>query len=306
MKTESFYSDVLNNLCDGIYFVDLNRKITFWNKAAEEITGYYSDEIVGKFCRDNLLNHIDEAGNPLCIVSCPLYHTMIDGIQRRANVFLRHKTGHRLPISVNIFPVKENGEIVGAVEVFTQASSVVYEDRLIETLSEIAMNDELTGLPNRRYLSSFLEYRINEYNRFNIPTTVLFIDIDNFSNVNNKYGHDAGDAVLKNITTSISKSMSNADLFGRWGGEEFLGVFSLKNETEAFFLAEKVRVLIANTETPVNGKPLSVTASVGVTVINGDDNVETIVERADKLMYKSKKTGKNRITADIKIISKKY
>ena len=293
MEMKTVYLEVINNLRDGVYFVDLERNITFWNKAAEKISGYSSLEVVGKNCRDNILSHIDEEGKPLCVIGCPLLYSIMDGNKREHDVFLRHKEGYRIPVHVNVFPMIEDGKIVGGIEVFTQNSPIVYEENLIEKLSEIAMNDSLTGLPNRRYISSFLDYRLNEYNRFETPFAILFMDIDNFGNFNNEYGHDAGDAVLKNIAKSIKKSLRNSDLFGRWGGEEFLGVFSIKTLDDALVLAEKIRDLVANTEIMHENVPLSVTASLGITIIRSDDDIDSIISRADKLMYKGKKNGKN-------------
>lgn len=118
MEMEKLYLNIINNLNDGVYFVDNERKIQFWNKGAEMITGYTSEEIIGKPCAETKLSHIDEHGRPLCIVGCPLFATIIDGVQRIENVFVRHKEGHRIPITVNITPIYENGEIVGAIEVF--------------------------------------------------------------------------------------------------------------------------------------------------------------------------------------------
>jgi PAS domain S-box/diguanylate cyclase (GGDEF) domain len=298
MQMEELYLNIINNLCDGVYFVDNARKIQFWNKAAEEITGYSADEIVGKCCQDSLLQHIDSEGHPLCVTGCPLFATIIDGQQRKARVFVRHKKGHRIPILVNIFPMRKDGDLIGAIEVFTQDSPVVYEDNLVERLSGIAMHDALTGLPNRRYLESFLEYRFNEYKRFHKPFAVVFADIDNFGSFNNKYGHDVGDAVLTNIATSISRTVRKADLVGRWGGEEMLGIYSIVKPFDAPILAEKFRMLIANTEVPHNDGPLRVSVSVGVTVVKESDTAQSVVERADKLMYESKRAGKNRVTSD--------
>ena len=297
MKPENLYLSIINNLSDGVYFVDRERRITFWNKAAEEISGYTADEIVGRKCEDNLLNHIDAEGRPLCIVGCPLYASIIDGKQRKHEVFLRHKEGHRVPIFVNIFPMLEAGEIVGAIEIFTPNSPVVYKDDLIEQLSNMAMRDALTGLPNRRYLQSFLEYRISEYKRFGANFAVMFMDIDNFSDFNNKYGHDVGDAVLRNVAETIRKNTRKSDMFGRWGGEEFLGIYSIKAMYDAPITAEKVRMLVANTQIDA-GEPLSVTVSVGITTVREDDTIESMVERADHLMYKSKTMGKNCVSAD--------
>ena len=296
MELENLYLSIINNLSDGVYYVDINRRIQFWNDAAVKLTGYSADEIIGKECPHSNLNHIDAEGHPLCIVGCPLFSTIIDGTQRKANVFVRHKDGHRVPITVNIFPVYDGEIIVGAAEVFSQNSPKVYDDNLIEKLSGIAMHDALTGLPNRRYLESFLDYKLNEYKRFNRPFAVLFADIDNFSKFNNLYGHDVGDAVLRNISASLNKSVRNMDLVGRWGGEEFVGIYTINKDYEVEILGEKFRQLVGNTEVVHDGEALRITVSVGITGALPDDTSQSIIERADHLMYKSKQNGKNQVT----------
>ena len=296
MDKEQLYLSIINNMHDGAYFVDTERTIQFWNKAAEEITGYAAEEIVGKQCQNSKLNHIDGEGRPLCMVGCPLFSTIIDGEQRRANVYVRHKDGYRVPITVNIFPIHCGTEIIGAAEVFARNSPKVYEDNLIENLAGIAMHDALTNLPNRRYLESFLSFKFDEYTRFDRPFALLFADIDNFSKFNNTYGHDAGDAVLCNISTSLRNTMRNTDLVGRWGGEEFIGIYTISKDSEAAIVAEKFRHLVNNTEVMNNGEPLCVSVSVGITIVQKGDTVQSIVERADHLMYESKQNGKNRVT----------
>ena len=296
MYKEQLYLGIIDNLHDGIYFVDSDRKIQFWNKAAEKITGYTSGEIVGKQCQNSKLNHIDEEGRPLCVVGCPLFATLVDGEQRRARVFVRHKDGHRIPIMVNIMPIREGDDIIGAVEVFTQNSPKVYDDNLIEKLSRIAMHDKLTSLPNRRYLESFLDYKLSEYTRFGRSFAVLFADIDNFGKFNNEYGHDVGDAVLCNIAESMKNAIRSTDLVGRWGGEEYVGIYTISKDTEAAIIGEKLRQLVANTEVMHEGKALNVSISVGVTTVRNGDTAQSIIERADSLMYESKRNGKNRVT----------
>jgi len=296
MQTEQLYLSIISNLRDGVYYVDINRNILFWNKAAENITGYSSDEIVGKSCQGSLLNHIDEEGHPLCITGCPLFTTLVDGQQRIANVFVRHKQGHRIPILVNIFPIYEDGEIIGAIEIFTQNSPKVYEDNLIERLSGYAMHDALTSLPNRRYLESFLEYKFSEYGRFGKMFAVMFADIDDFGNFNNQYGHDIGDAILINIASSIKGAIRNTDLVGRWGGEEFVGIYALSKESEAATVGEKFRQLVANTDVMYDESSLSVSVSVGITIAGPEDCIASIIERADSLMYQSKRSGKDQVT----------
>ena len=296
MDKERLYLSIINNMHDGAYFVDNERTIQFWNKAAEEITGYVAEEIIGKQCQNSKLNHIDREGRPLCIVGCPLFSTIIDGEQRRASVYVRHRDGYRVPIMVNIFPIYNGDSVIGAVEVFTRNSPKVYEDNLIENLAGIAMHDALTNLPNRRYLESFLSFKFDEYTRFDRPFALLFADIDNFSKFNNIYGHDVGDAVLRNISTSLKNTMRNTDLVGRWGGEEFIGIYTISKDSEAVVVAEKFRQLVNNTEIMSNGEVLCVSVSVGVTIVQKGDTAQSIVERADHLMYESKQNGKNCVT----------
>lgn len=297
MTDQELYLNILNNLQDGVYFVDKKRNIKFWNKGAENITGYSKKEIVGKSCPTSNLNHIDEDGRPLCTVGCPLFATNIDGIVRTEKVFVRHKKGYRIPLVVKIFPIREGDEIIGSVEIFTPNSPTVYDDDLIEELSGSAMHDDLTKLPNRKYLESFFDYKLSEFKRFNQLFAVLFLDIDDFRKFNNNYGHDVGDLVLKNISKGISRVVKKEDLFGRWGGEEFVGIFTITKEYEATIIAERVRALVFNTNvTTDDGKKLRVTVSVGVTVVKDMDNINSIIKRADTLMYKSKEMGKNRVT----------
>ena len=298
MQKEDLYFEIINNINDGIYFVNQERKIEFWNKAAEEISGYKAEEVIGQNCGENLLNHIDSEGKPLCIVGCPLYATMIDGEQRKTEVFFRHKDGHRVPVFVNIFPIKKDGKIVGAIEIFTPHSPVVYKDDLVEQLSNMAMSDSLTGLPNRRYLQSFLEFKANEHKRFHSQFAVMFMDIDDFRSFNNTYGHDAGDEVLKRIAETLKKNTRKTDLFGRWGGEEFLGIYTIKEPKDLLIIAEKVRMLVANTQIVYDNQPLFVTASIGITSFKEGDSIELLFERSDQLMYMSKTTGKNKSTTN--------
>ncbi len=116
---DGFYKSVLDNLFDGVYFVDSERKITYWNKAAERITGFFEAEVVNLSCYDKILNHVDETGKQLCLNGCPLAEVLKDGNLREADVFLRHKAGHRVPVSIRITPIYDGDRIVGAVEIFS-------------------------------------------------------------------------------------------------------------------------------------------------------------------------------------------
>lgn len=298
IEVEGLYKEIIDNLEDGIYFVDTQRQITLWNKAAERITGYSADEIIGRPCQDNILCHIDMEGTPLCLVGCPLFATLGDGAMRSDEVLLRHKDGHRIAILVKILPIRRNDEIIGAVEIFTPRTTIQADSQFVDSLTDKVMTDDLTGLPNRMYLENFYEYKMQEFKRFGNLFCILFLDIDNFSHFNNTYGHHIGDNVLTSISNSFKENLRDTDAMGRWGGEEFLGVFSIRNEREACIVAEKVRLLVCGSEIIGEDENLNVTASIGVAIAKPDDTLDEIVERADALMYLSKKRTKDCFTVE--------
>ena len=298
MKTEDFYREILDQIQDGVYYVDVNRKILYWNQGAQKITGYTAEEIVGKNCQTSGLSHIDLEGRPLCSLGCPLFASIADGRQRNEQVFVRHKDGYRIPIMVKVVPIQKNGEIMGAVEIFTRNSPKVYEDTLVDRLTAAAMQDSLTGLPNRRQTEAFLDYKMQEFHRFGRAFAVLYADIDDFSKVNNTYGHDVGDEVLKNVSLSLKSSVRRGDMIGRWGGEELVGIYSVDRKEECRILAERFRSLVEHTQIKKNGVTVCTTISVGVTMVRPEYTCETVVERADKLLYQSKADGKDRVTEE--------
>lgn len=299
MQNTAILQTIIDNIEEGVYFVDRTRTIKMWNAAAQQISGYTQDEMVGLRCQDTHLNHIDKEGYPLCELSCPLYATIGDGMRRSADVLLRHKAGHRVPIKVRAIPVyDDNKEIVGALEIFTPASSTQYEDNLVESLISLAMRDSLTGLPNRAYMESYLQHKFSEFERYGKKFCVLFTDVDNFNHFNNYYGHAVGDAVLQTISKSFQKNLRQTDVMGRWGGEEFLAVIDTGPNSDLQAIGNKICRLVSTAQVMHQNKPLNVTASVGVAEVQEGDTPESITIRADFLMYQSKKSGKNCCTIE--------
>ena len=140
--TPESFQRIVDNLHDGLYLVDRNRVITYWNKAAERISGFAAAEVIGKSCADNILSHVDGKGCALCTGVCPLAETMCDGRLRRADIYLHHKDGHRIPVAVRASPLTdEAGRVVGGIELFTdishRAASELRIQELERRLSEI-------------------------------------------------------------------------------------------------------------------------------------------------------------------------
>jgi len=298
LTNENLYFEIISSMGEGAYFVNSERTIMFWNNAAEKITGYKKEEVLGKRCQDTLLKHVDGEGQLICVAGCPLHQTLIDGIPRKHNLFFKHKNGHRVPVSVGTFPVKEGDTVIGAIEIFSMSSLLIYDDDLINQLSSSALSDQLTGIPNRRKVESYLILRLKEMTLQHNKICVVFLDIDKFGDFNNTYGHNAGDVVLSTISKTIMSTIRNQDLFGRWGGEEFIGVFAISDESDILLIGEKIRALVEKTVIHYEDFDFSVSVSVGVTVARVSDTLESVIKRSDELMYRSKQSGRNCVTTD--------
>jgi diguanylate cyclase (GGDEF)-like protein len=125
---------------------------------------------------------------------------------------------------------------------------------------------------------------------------VLFADIDHFKDVNDTYGHDAGDRVLKMVAQTLRHNLRSADVLARWGGEEFLALLHGVDKGVLAATAEKLRILVASSFFEVDGAEVRVTISLGATLLRPDDTPHSVVARADALLYESKAEGRNRYT----------
>lgn len=295
-KEFNVYKEMLDNLYEGVYFVDKDRKITYWNTGAERITGFKAEEVIGHHCHDNILNHVDDHDKQLCLSGCPLHSTLNDGEVREAGVYLHHKDGHRVSVAVRTVPIYDNGEIIGAVEVFVDDDRQAEMHKTINELKEYALHDQLTELPNRRYADSFLQNRFKEFKELKISFAVAVMDIDNFKSVNDTYGHDVGDKVLRMVGKTLVSAFRKTDMVGRWGGEEFVVILPGISNDNLPGVLEKARALVERSSLRREGAALSVTVSIGATLAEKNDDLESILKRADRALYLSKEAGRNRIS----------
>jgi diguanylate cyclase (GGDEF)-like protein/PAS domain S-box-containing protein len=293
-----FYKQILDNASEGIYFVDRDRRITYWNRGAERISGYAASEVVGMRCADNVLMHVNAAGERLCgLDTCPAARSMRGNEPCELELYLHHKDGHRVPVVTRVTPIAEpGGEVVGAVEVFNDNTVQVEARQRLEELEREALLDELTGLGNRRHAEIHIEARIDQLKRYSWPFGLLYFDIDRFKDVNDAYGHAVGDRVLRMVARTAQGSVRTFDQVSRWGGEEFVAIVENVREPQLGKIAEKLRRLIEQSSLTGDGLNIAVTVSVGATPGKPDDSVESLVERADHLMYLSKQAGRNRLT----------
>ena len=299
MQPTGIYRKLLDQLYDGVYFVDRERRITHWNAAAERISGFSAREVVGSFCHDNILQHMDPAGARLCMEGCPLSAAMADGNGRVVeSVYLYHREGHRVPIQVRTLPVfDDEGTVIGGVEIFSELERRGADlDRRINELRRRLMLDGLTQLPNREHAERDLGTRLHDFQHGGTAFGVIFADIDHFKAINDTHGHAVGDKVLKVAAATFAANIRPGDMIARWGGEEFVGGFASVGSLGLQVVADKLLMLVRSSEVDLPHKKLRVTVSIGATVAGLSDSVESLVERADELMYRSKAAGRDRAT----------
>lgn len=291
------FKKIVESLHDGLYIVDRDKKIRYWNSAAKKISGFNADEVIGLSCADNILTHVDSEGNQLCFGGCPLEMTINDGEPREADVYMHHKDGHRVPVSLRVSVLTDSkGKVIGGIELFTDISNQNDNSLRVKELEKLALVDPLTQLANRSYMEKIIQIRLEEKKRLKVPFGIFFIDIDFFKNINDSYGHDIGDRVLKYIARTFSVHSRPFDVYCRWGGEEFVGIIRNINVKDLEAFGNRLRMLIERSYISIEKKKLHVTVSIGATMVEDVDTVESVIKRADMLMYESKKAGRNRLT----------
>jgi len=192
-----FTDKLLENLYDGVYFVDRDRRILYWNKGAERISGYHESQVVGHFCHANFLDHVNEEGHHFCQSGCPLVEAVARGKSTVTRVLLKHQDGRRIPVDISVMPaIDEQGRVLGGVEIFRDASSAVALETTLNEMRELAERDPLTGVANRRHLDQTLLLQHEVLRRTGQPFSVIMADIDHFKLINYTFGHQVVDQAL--------------------------------------------------------------------------------------------------------------
>ena len=206
-----------------------------------------------------------------------------------------------LELGINDYIMRPLDDLELIARVRTQVRRKQYQDRLHKVFLQhlsLALTDVLTGLHNRRYLSTHLDAVMDRMRISEKPVSLLMIDADHFKQVNDTYGHSVGDEVLKEIGQRILRNIRGFDLAARYGGEEFTVVMPDTPVEVALGVADRLCVKMANEPISVSGSKdkIVVTLSIGVSVSRGpDETAENLLKQADEAMYKAKKAGRNQV-----------
>jgi diguanylate cyclase (GGDEF)-like protein/PAS domain S-box-containing protein len=280
-------ASVFANSLEGIVITDAEARIVDVNEGFTSITGYSRDEVLGK--NPKLLS----AGRQDPLFYHEMWRTLRAFGAWRGEIWNRRKSGEVYAEMLSVAEVRDQtGRLQNYVGVFTDISR--HKEHEAE-LDRIAHYDTLTGVPNRRLLADRMNQDIARARRTGKPMAVCYLDLDGFKPINDRFGHDAGDQLLINVSRSLQSALRAGDTVARLGGDEFVLLLNdLEQARECFNILDRV-LLAVGEPTTIGEAQVSMSASVGVTLFPQDDaDADTLLRHCDQAMYQAKEAGKNR------------
>ncbi len=281
-------SKVVEQIDDTVVITDHTGTITYANHAFYNDTGYTREEVLGK--KPSIL----KSGRHDAEFYKDLWKTIKQGDVYRGTLINKKKSGELFYEKKTITPLKDNmNNIIGYV---SSGKDTTMETMMHQEIEHIASTDKLTGIHNRYKFEELFILELERSRRFGYPMSLILIDIDYFKTVNDTYGHDVGDKVLKSLADIIQMQIRKLDVFARWGGEEFLVLAPNTDLANASILAEKMRLAIDAFSFPSVG---DVTISIGVSQLAEGDHFDELFKKADQALYRAKEKGRNQVSTSV-------
>jgi diguanylate cyclase (GGDEF)-like protein/PAS domain S-box-containing protein len=291
------YRAILESLQTGVYLVGPDQKILFWNDGAEKITGYLRHEVVGSFCRENLLGCGYGNKNVLADAADALASVLRDGKPTISHVSLRHKAGHRIFVRLRAVAIRNgHGTIIGAAESFEESLSASDWDRRRSKLASYGCLDPVAGTLSEKFILSRLRADLTMIEEHLMPSSILCVEVDGMDKLRSKYGLAVVGTVLHVVAQTIENTLRPTDFLGRFGEKRFLAILTECGPADVAKPAERLKKMVEFSEVEWWGDRWSVTASFGGTNVKPGDTVESVLERAEQSLNESLAGGGNRVT----------
>lgn len=281
---------VLDNLQLGVYLVDRQRQILFWNQGAEAITGYLRHEVVGRFCHDNLLQHCSHQGCALCTTDCPLAQTLHEGKPRALQLYLRHKAGHRLPVHLRVVPIRnQRGGVVGAAGTFEEQEIHPEPEFRQGSLALHGCLDPVSGIPNHAFTRFRLQESIDTYKLYGLEFGILRLDIQDWPHLIETHGREAAHHMLETVAHTVQHVLSGSGFVGRWAESGVLAMIPNCSTVELVQHRQEIQQVAASSSIQWWDEHLSATIASGAAMVQNGDDIDSLVARAqDNLRAQSR------------------
>ena len=283
------FRDLMNSVPIACYVLKPDFTILFWNHEAERLLGFSAQEMVGFKCVDMPLGCSYATNNDVLKECCPAIYVLATGRPKTMQMVMRHKNGEKVLISNTLVPIADDGgHIYELVSFFTPILGNEKDKRLLREVYQLATRDPVTNLPGRTFMEECINEALELYRRTNHKFAVLFADVDNFHDINNSYGHQAGDMVLRSFGDALLKHGRKTDDFCRWGGDEFVGLLQLKDKEELRGAARRFMGIAESSSIQDGDNTIVCRVSIGMTVVRDGDDLSSLVNRADRYMFEAK------------------
>jgi diguanylate cyclase (GGDEF)-like protein/PAS domain S-box-containing protein len=287
-RERALNASIIENLQEGLLVVDLAGRITRANQAAAELCGVSLGELVGSRMRDLPVEVAGRDGRPLDPSRSPIRRALDGERVRGALLQVVRRDGSAMWVEVNAGPLAEpDGRPYGALSTYVDVTARVERERRFRAEAE---TDDLTGVANRRALARMLSAALARARALGLSVAVLMLDLDGFKAVNDRYGHAAGDAALREVAARLRRSVRDRDMVARTGGDEFVVVLPdlARHERAALDAAARMEAAFAE-PLALDGVQVSLRAAVGVACHPEDgDDVDSLLAAADRAMYARK------------------
>lgn len=288
LQDPEIFRNVLDSLQTGVCMADRTGKILFWNQGAERLTGLKRHEVVGRFCRDNILPHCNDQGCIACGATCPFTRTMHEGKPQEAKMQLRHKAGHPVHVLMRIAPIRDpHGSIIGIAESFDEPNFASDRERNRNTLAAHGCMDETTDVPNHEFTRFHLSKNLAGFTRYHLPFGILAIQVDRLEHFRAAYGRQAGDAVLRVVAQTMRNVFRPSDFLGRWAEDQFLAILINCGDPGVEQTWARIRKMVTCAGLRWWSDELSVTTSVGYATAQAGDTIESLLHRAQSSLQQS-------------------
>jgi PAS domain S-box-containing protein/diguanylate cyclase (GGDEF)-like protein len=296
-QDSDIFKAALDNLPVGVYMVDTELRIVFWSRGAERISGYLAQDMLGRHCREKLLVDLDENNPVACGEACQLTDSMRNGQAYEADVLLRHRAGHRIPVHIRAAALRNSHDkIVGATECFEESRFSAVRDRHGKGIETSAGIDAATGLLDTATTHLRLQASLTEFNERNLHFCVLMAEVDGLSKFQQVHGKEAVVAACVVVGHTLSNALRPNDVVGCWDEHRFLAVVTNCERSMLKRVGERVRKMESHSEVEWWGDELPVSVSIGGTAAVPGDDLDTLVERAQAALRRSVNEGGNRVT----------
>jgi len=290
------YLYVLESLYDGYFVVDSDMRFVVWNRGLERMLGMPASEMLDETWTNGVLAYTDANGTQMTGNQCPMNRIVADGKPATSTLQIQRSDQTLIEVELQSVPLLHSeGQLHGVAEIFRDLSQNARRPKEYRELRLAATRDALTSVANRGELETQLKKLFADYtkNRRAEPFSVIFIDIDFFKSINDTFGHSVGDQVLIDFARLLQDETYSGEIIARYGGEEFVILCPATDLEQAVARAERVRCALPRAELG-NISDYNITASFGVTQVEPEDSVGSILERADKELYRAKDSGRNK------------